>query len=50
VYFPLSGMISILTILRDDKAIETSTIGKDGYSALLQRLGSTSPGCVQLFR
>ena len=30
VYFPLSGMISLLTILKDGKAIETATIGKDG--------------------
>jgi len=30
VYFPLSGMISLLTIVRDGKAIETATIGKDG--------------------
>ena len=30
VYFPLSGMISLLTIMRDGKAIETATIGKDG--------------------
>jgi CRP-like cAMP-binding protein len=30
LYFPLSGMISLLTILRDGKAIETSTIGGDG--------------------
>jgi CRP-like cAMP-binding protein len=30
IYFPLSGMISLLTIVRDGKAIETSTIGRDG--------------------
>jgi CRP-like cAMP-binding protein len=30
VYFPLSGMISLLTIMKNGKAIETSTIGKDG--------------------
>jgi CRP-like cAMP-binding protein len=30
IYFPLTGMISLLTILRDGKAIETSTIGRDG--------------------
>jgi CRP-like cAMP-binding protein len=30
VYFPLGGMISLLVILKDGKAIETSTIGRDG--------------------
>jgi CRP-like cAMP-binding protein len=30
IYFPLNGMISVLAILRDGKAIETATIGKDG--------------------
>jgi CRP-like cAMP-binding protein len=30
VYFPLNLMISLLAILKDGKAIETSTIGKDG--------------------
>lgn len=30
VYFPLSGMISLLTIMKDGKAIENSTVGKDG--------------------
>jgi CRP-like cAMP-binding protein len=28
--FPNSGMISLLTMLRDGKAIETATIGRDG--------------------
>jgi CRP-like cAMP-binding protein len=30
VYFPLSGMISLLAVLREGKAIETSTIGSNG--------------------
>jgi CRP-like cAMP-binding protein len=30
VYFPLNGMISLLAVLREGKAIETSTIGSDG--------------------
>jgi CRP-like cAMP-binding protein len=30
VYFPLRGMISLLTILKEGKAIETATIGRDG--------------------
>jgi CRP-like cAMP-binding protein len=30
IYFPVSGMISLLTILREGKAIETATIGRNG--------------------
>jgi CRP-like cAMP-binding protein len=30
VYFPFGGMISLLTIMRNGKAVETSTVGKDG--------------------
>jgi CRP-like cAMP-binding protein len=30
VYFPLSGMISLLTMMRDGRAVETGTIGQDG--------------------
>jgi CRP-like cAMP-binding protein len=30
VYFPFGGMISLLTIMRNGKAIETATVGKDG--------------------
>lgn len=30
VYFPLNGMISVLTVLNDGKAIEIATIGRDG--------------------
>lgn len=30
VYFPFGGMISVLTVMKNGKAIETSTIGKDG--------------------
>ncbi|MET3905916.1 CRP-like cAMP-binding protein [Bradyrhizobium sp. S3.3.6] len=30
VYFPFGGMISLLTIMRNGKAVETATIGKDG--------------------
>ena len=30
IYFPLAGMISLLTIVKDGKAIETATIGRDG--------------------
>lgn len=30
LYFPLSGMISLVAVMRDGKAIETATVGHDG--------------------
>src|ERR1700761_3503346 len=30
VYFPLDGMISLVIVMNDGKAIETGTIGRDG--------------------
>ena len=30
VYFPLSGMISLLSVMRDGKAVETAAIGREG--------------------
>jgi CRP-like cAMP-binding protein len=30
VYFPLNGMISLVIVMRDGKAIETATVGRDG--------------------
>jgi CRP-like cAMP-binding protein len=30
VYFPLKGMLSLFSVLRDGKAIETATIGREG--------------------
>jgi CRP-like cAMP-binding protein len=44
VCFPLSGMISILIILRDGKAIETSTIGKDGVFGAAAAFGLHKSG------
>jgi CRP-like cAMP-binding protein len=44
VYFPLSGMISVLIILRDGKAIETSTIGKDGVFGAAAAFGLYKSG------
>ena len=29
VYFPLYGMLSLLAVLRDGKAIETATVGRE---------------------
>jgi CRP-like cAMP-binding protein len=39
VYFPLSGMISILAVLRDGKAIETATVGLEGVVGAMAGLG-----------
>ena len=30
VYFPLSGAVSLLVVMRDGKAIETGTVGREG--------------------
>jgi CRP-like cAMP-binding protein len=30
VYFPISGMISLVVVMNDGKAIETATVGRDG--------------------
>ena len=30
VYFPLSGMVSMVVVMRDGKAIETATVGREG--------------------
>ncbi|WP_458756284.1 Crp/Fnr family transcriptional regulator [Afipia sp. TerB] len=30
VYFPLSGMVSVVVVMKDGKAIETATLGRDG--------------------
>ena len=40
VYFPESGMLSLLAVLRDGKAIETATVGREevvGVSAFPPR-------------
>jgi CRP-like cAMP-binding protein len=39
VYFPLSGMISILAVLQDGKAIETATVGLEGAVGAMAGLG-----------
>lgn len=39
VYFPLSGMISLVVVLRDGKAIETATIGREGVFGAMSGLG-----------
>jgi CRP-like cAMP-binding protein len=38
-YFPTSGMISLLVVMRDGKAIETATIGREGVFGAMSGLG-----------
>jgi CRP-like cAMP-binding protein len=39
IYFPLSGMISILAVLQDGKAIETATVGIEGLVGAMAGFG-----------
>ena len=39
VYFPLSGMISLVVVMRDGKAIETATVGREGVFGAMSGLG-----------
>jgi CRP-like cAMP-binding protein len=39
VYFPLSGMISLLVVMRDGKAIETATVGREGVFGAMSGFG-----------
>jgi CRP-like cAMP-binding protein len=39
VYFPHSGMISILSVLQDGKAIETATVGQEGVVGAMAGFG-----------
>jgi CRP-like cAMP-binding protein len=39
VYFPLSGMISLLVVMRDGKAIETATVGREGVVGAMSSRG-----------
>jgi hypothetical protein len=41
VYFPHNGMFSLL-IMRDGKAIETATVGREGVIGAMAGLGYTS--------
>jgi CRP-like cAMP-binding protein len=38
VYFPLSGMISMVVVMRDGKAIETATVGREGVVGAMSGL------------
>jgi CRP-like cAMP-binding protein len=39
VYFPLAGMLSIVVAMRDGRAIETATIGREGVVGAMAGLG-----------
>src|SRR5712672_4864769 len=39
VYFPHCGMLSLLAVLRDGKAIETATVGREGVVGAMAGLG-----------
>src|SRR6266404_9467727 len=39
VYFPLSGMISLVVVMSDGKAIETATVGREGVVGAMSGLG-----------
>jgi CRP-like cAMP-binding protein len=45
VYFVLSGVVSLLTILNDDTVVEVATVGNEGFVGLPLFLGATQiPG------
>jgi CRP-like cAMP-binding protein len=39
IYFPHSGMISLLAVMKDGKAIETATVDKEGVVGAMAGLG-----------
>ncbi len=39
IYFPHHGMLSLLAVLRDGKAIETATVGREGVVGAMAGLG-----------
>jgi CRP-like cAMP-binding protein len=39
VFFPLSGMVSLVVVMRDGKAIETATVGCEGVVGAMSGLG-----------
>jgi CRP-like cAMP-binding protein len=51
VFFPLSGMISLLVVLKNGNAIETATVGREGVVGAMAGLGihkSRVRGVIQL--
>ena len=43
VWFPATGMISLLAIMADGKAVETATVGREGVVGAMAGLGSHIP-------
>src|SRR5215470_692820 len=41
VYFPLSGMVSLLSVMRDGKAVETFAVGREGALGISFSSGSS---------
>jgi len=39
VYFPLGGMLSLLVVMEDGKAIEVGTVGREGVVGAMAGLG-----------
>ena len=39
IYFPHSGMISLLVVMRDGEAVETATVGREGAVGMMAGLG-----------
>jgi CRP-like cAMP-binding protein len=39
IYFPHTGMVSLLAVMADGKAVETATIGREGVLAAMSGLG-----------
>jgi CRP-like cAMP-binding protein len=39
IYFPHNGMLSLLAVMRDGKAIETATVGREGVVGAMAGLG-----------
>ena len=48
VYFPHNGMLSLLVVLRDGKAIEVATVGREGVVGAMAGLGLVSQEVVHL--
>jgi CRP-like cAMP-binding protein len=40
VYFPQSGMISLLAVMQNGSAVETATVGREGAAGAMSGLGS----------
>jgi CRP-like cAMP-binding protein len=44
VYFPVTGMISLLVLMADGHGVETASIGREGGAGLQAALGESSSG------